>query len=103
VDEAKPARRAFENYEAFSKITGVSTEIIFNLRTILICLSCQLLLDLDNFEAFCNWTGEMIVEKYPWLPMTATVHKIIVHSMEILENTDLPVGNFGEGAAESRN
>jgi len=35
--------------------------------------------------------------------MTATVHKILVHSKEILEQTVLPVGYFGEEAAESRN
>lgn len=35
--------------------------------------------------------------------MTATVHKILVHSSDILENTVLPVGYFGEEGAESRN
>jgi len=35
--------------------------------------------------------------------MTATVHKIIVHSRQIMEITVLPVGCFGEEASESRN
>jgi len=35
--------------------------------------------------------------------MTATVHKILVHSKDIFEQTVLPVGYFGEEAAESRN
>jgi len=35
--------------------------------------------------------------------MTATVHKILVQSKDILEQTVLPVGYFGEVAAESRN
>ena len=34
--------------------------------------------------------------------MTATVHKVLIHSKDIIENTVLPVGAFGETAAESR-
>uniref|UniRef100_A0A0K8VDY7 Uncharacterized protein n=1 Tax=Bactrocera latifrons TaxID=174628 RepID=A0A0K8VDY7_BACLA len=35
--------------------------------------------------------------------MTFTVHKVIVHSKQIMQNTPLPVCYFGEDAAESRN
>lgn len=97
------ARRAFANFKKFSEITGVDQQIIYNLRIILICLSCQLPINLEKFEAYCHQTGEMIVDSYPWLPMTPTLHKIIVHSRQIMENTVLPVGCFGEEASESRN
>jgi len=73
------------------------------MRTILICLSCQLPINLEKYEQLCHTTGQNIVDKYPWLPMTATVHKILVHSKDILEQTVFPVGYFGEEAAESRN
>jgi len=43
------------------------------------------------------------VDEYSWLPTTATVHKILVHSANIIQNTLLPVGYFGEEGAESRN
>jgi len=42
------------------------------------------------------------VDKYPWLPMTATVLKILVHSKQLLENTLLPAGYFEEEAAKPR-
>jgi len=35
--------------------------------------------------------------------MTATVHKILVRSKQLLESTVLPAGYFGEKAAEARN
>ena len=45
----------------------------------------------------------MVVETYEWPPVTPTVHKIIAHSRQIIENTVLPEGYFGEEASESRN
>ena len=35
--------------------------------------------------------------------MTPTVHKVILHSKQIMQNAALPIGYFGEDAAESRN
>jgi len=33
------------------------------------------------------FTANIIIDKYSWLPVTATVHKILVHASDILENT----------------
>ena len=35
--------------------------------------------------------------------MTPTVHKVLIHSKQIMQNVVLPVGCFGEDAAECRN
>lgn len=102
TNDGNTARRAFNEHVKFAKITGVDEELIFNLKIILICLSCQLPLNLSKFEAFCFQTAKICIEKYPWLPMTATVHKVLLHSRQIIESTVLPVGCFGEDAAESR-
>lgn len=103
TNDGNTSRRAFTEYDKFSKILGVDTELIFRMRIILICLSCQFSLNLDKFEEYCFQTGQLYQSKYPWLPMTPTVHKVIVHSKQIMQNTALPVGYFGEDAAESRN
>jgi len=34
-------------------------------------------------------------------PMTASVHKFLIHTGDIIENTVLPIGYFGEEVAES--
>jgi len=95
------SRRAFTNYKKISAITAIDKQLILNLRTILICLSCQLPINLDKYEQLCYTTGQLMMDKCPWLPMTTTVHNILVHSTQILENTVLPVGYFGEEAVRS--
>lgn len=113
VDKPKPnygssndgntARRAFENPDIFSEITGVSLELITKFQTILIALACRLPLDLEKFETHCFNTGTLFISLYPWFPMPASIHKVLVHGKQIIENCLLPVGYFGEDAAESRN
>lgn len=103
TNDGNTSRRAFAEHEKFAKITGVDQELIFRLKIILICLSCQFPLNLEKFEKHCFQTAECIQTKYPWLPMTPTVHKVLIHSKEIMKNTPLPVGCFAEDAAESRN
>lgn len=96
TNDGNTARRAFHDPHIFSEITGIDEHLIANLKTILICLSCQLPIHLKKFEAFCFKTAELIIDKYPWLPMTATVQKILIHGSDIIQNTILPVGYFGE-------
>lgn len=96
--DGNTARRAFQDSHIFSEISGINAHLIANLKTILICLSCQVAIHLKKFEAFCFKTAELIIDKYPWLPMTATVHKILIHGSDINQNTIHPVGYFGEDA-----
>ena len=56
-----------------------------------------------RFEDYCFETANHIQQKYDWLPMTPTVHKVLVHSKQIMENISLPAGYYGEDAAEARN
>lgn len=103
TNDGNTSRRAFAEHTIFSAITQVDQELIFRLKIILISLSCQFALDLEKFEKYCFETAEYYLSKYPWLPMTPTLHKVLIHSKQIMENTALPVGYFGEDAAEARN
>lgn len=103
TNDGNTARRAFADHAIFSEIVDIDVELIYSLKIILITICCQFPLNTQKFQAFCHNTAQMIQIKYPWLPMTATVHKVLIHSREIVENTLLPVGCFGEDAAESRN
>lgn len=102
TNDGNTARRAFAEHEIFSEITGVDKDIIFRFKIILICLSCQFEINLEKFELYCFETVKVFQERYPWLPMTSTVHKMLIHSKQIIENAPLPIGFFGEGAAECR-
>ena len=37
------------------------------------------------------------------VPMPATIHKVLIHAKQIIENSVLPAGYFGEEAFEARN
>ena len=58
--------------------------------------------DLEKFETFCFNTANFYMTKYPWFPMPATIHKVLIHAKQILENSVLPARYFGEEASEAR-
>lgn len=66
TNDGNTSRRAFMEYEQFSKILGVDMELIFRLRIILISLSCQFPLNFDKFEKYCFETGQYYQNMYPW-------------------------------------
>ena len=41
--------------------------------------------------------------KYPWFRMPGTIHKVLIHPKQVLKNSALPAGYFGEEASEARN
>lgn len=102
TNDGNTARRAFTNCEVFSEITGVDQNLIMRLKTILICLSSKFKVDSDKFQAFCFATAELLQKMYPWLPLTPTVHKELIHSKEIINNSTHALGFLGETASESR-
>lgn len=55
--------------------------------------------------SFCNQNTELYVAKfkYPWYPMPHAVHKLLVHSHQIVRQKDIPVGMLSEEAQESSN
>lgn len=103
TNDGNTARRAFAHAEQFAKITNIDINLIKSFKNILIALSCQQALNVERFENFCFKTAQLFMELYPWFPMPATVHKVLIHSRQILQHTVLPVGYFGEEASEARN
>ena len=103
TNDGNTARRAFGQPELFARITNVDQSLIHNFKIILISFTCQQVLNLKKFETFCFDTANFNMTKYPWFPMPATIHKVLIHAKQILENSVLPAGYFGEEASEARN
>ena len=99
TNDCNSTRRAFENVKKFSDITNVDEELIKKFKTILMCISSQYQINLDKFEKYCFDTAKHYMSKYPWYLMPATVHIVL---MQTVENTVLPIGYFGEGGPEAR-
>jgi len=59
--------------------------------------------DLASILKLFSISPEILIEKYPWLPMTASIHKLLIHAGDIIENSVHPIRYFGKEGAESRN
>lgn len=91
-NDGNTSRRAFNNPELFSQFTGVDLELIKSFRIILIALASQYPINSEKFGSFCLKVGQLYKQLYPWYPMPASVHKILVHGQEIIAHAILPVG-----------
>jgi hypothetical protein len=103
TNDGNTSRSAFNQTEKFAEVTDVDEQLIKRFKNILIALACQYPLNPDLFGEYCSETGNLYMKLYDWYPMSASVHKVLIHGKEILLNSILPLGNFGEDAAESRN
>lgn len=97
-------RVAFSDPDKLADILQLKEKnFVKRMRVILIALSCQLPLDEELFQEFCMQTAELYVEHYSWFPMPPSIHKVLIHSRDILLASELPVGVLAEDAAESCN
>ncbi|XP_043867476.1 uncharacterized protein LOC122757883 [Drosophila mojavensis] len=103
TNDGNTARRAFNNVELFSNILSFDDQILRNFYTILITISCEYKVNSWKFKDLCEKTFYMYTAKYIWYPMSPTVHKILVHGHQIMDNCIVPVGVLGENASEARN
>ncbi|XP_036322559.1 uncharacterized protein LOC118736614 [Rhagoletis pomonella] len=103
TNDGNSARRAISDPEMLAKITSIDKTFLKNLKTILICISCEFQIDVELFFCFCKRTFDIYMEKYDWYAMSATLHKILVHSAQIMQSSSVPLGCLGENASESRN
>ena len=58
---------------------------------------------MEAFAEYCRTTATLFVDLYPWYPMPASLHRILIHGPEIIKAMPLPIGMYSEEALESRN
>ena len=97
------ARRAFRSHETFAEILGVDKGLVKRFFIILCVLSCKHPIDPDKLEIYCKDTFKTYVTHFKWYPMPAAVHKMIVHSHQVVRDKPVPIGLLSEEAQESRN
>jgi len=102
-NDGNTARRAFQDPKLFSECLGLDYTFVFNLKTILIALSCKFPINSVLFNKLCLDTAKIYVSHYSWFSMPSSLHKVLIHGAQIIENSTLPVGMLGEEASEARN
>ncbi|CAF0958084.1 unnamed protein product, partial [Brachionus calyciflorus] len=103
TNDGNTARKAFRSYKLFSEITGVNEELIYLLFNILCLVSSTYAFNLDDLKKYCEDTYNLYIREYLWFYMPVSMHKLLVHSSQIIQNFDLPIGFFSEEALEARN
>lgn len=113
VDKPKPgfgnsnngnvARKFFQNFKVSSSITNIDEELIRRIYMILQTISSGFQISIEKFQQYCLDTAQLYVDLYPWMPMTPTLHKLLIHSAEIVNHALLPIGMLSEEAQEARN
>ncbi|CAF0886382.1 unnamed protein product [Brachionus calyciflorus] len=86
-----------------SEITEVDEQLIFRLHNILCVVNSSHKINLEKFKIYCDETYDLYVEKYDWYYMPVTMHRLLVHSAQIIDKFELPIGFYTEEALESSN
>jgi hypothetical protein len=100
------ARIALENADVTAKICKVPVQLVRNLRTIWGALASGFALDGQKFAQLCEETEKLYFDKdfgVGWYNIPPTLHKILRHGKEIIENCALPIGMTNEEASEANN
>lgn len=103
TNDGNTARRFFANAELSANITGLDVQLIKNFAILLRTLSSGYEINLNEFEKHCKQTRQLYLSLYSWYYMPVTVHKLLVHSIQVIKTSLLPIGQFSEEAQEARN
>ena len=68
---------------------------------ILLLFECKAYLKINKVEKVCLETYNMYYELYPWIHISPTVHKLLIHGCQIAKKFPLPMAYFAEDAGES--
>ena len=100
------ARIALENADVTAEICKVPVQLIRNLRTIWGALASGFALDGKKFAQLCEATEKLYFDQnfgVGWYNIPPTLHKILRHGKDIIENCALPIGMTNEEASEANN
>lgn len=103
TNDGNTARRFFLNPEEVAAITGVDKNLIFRFRVILEVINCHDEINPEKFGVYAKETAELYKSIYPWRSMPTTVHKVLYHGKDVIQNNVLPMGDLSEEAQEKRN
>jgi hypothetical protein len=59
--------------------------------------------NITRFWKYAKDTVSCFVDLYDWYNMSPTVHKLLIHSADIIDNAVLPIGQLSEEVQEARN
>lgn len=101
-NDGNTARRFFENPSVTAEITGLDEIIIRKFSILLQAIASGEEIDPEKFDIFAKNLAKLVIEKYGWYYMPASVHKILFHGANIIRHVLLPIGQLSEEVIEAR-
>jgi len=84
-------------------ITGVEENLIIRCSKILQAISSGYNINSAKFGKYALETAKLLIIKYPWYYLPASVHKVLLHGPAIIKNCLVSIGELSEEAAEVKN
>ena len=67
-------------------------------------MSCKKIIDVQTFKRFCIDTNVFLLNNLPWVSITPTLHKVLCHAWELIEQNDgKGLGDLDESGLEGNN
>lgn len=101
-NDGNTARRFFSSPELVARITGLDQNLISRFSIILSTLASGFAIKIVEFKKYCIETANIYTSLYNWYFMSVTVHKVLIHSADIINTQPLPIGTLSEDIQESR-
>ena len=86
-----------------SEVLGVDQELIRRFHVLLCTLASMEAIHPEKLQDYCRDTANLYVENYSWYPLPQAVHKLLIHSHQVVRVKELPIGMLSEEAQESSN
>lgn len=102
TNDGNTARKFFDDCQTSSEITGVSLELLNRFNVIQRALNSNFGIRVEKFREYCEATAAMYISEYPWFYMSTTVHLVLFHAADILDDLCIPAGQLSESAQEAR-
>ena len=102
-NDGNTARIFFNIEEKAARVTGIDIDIIRRFHIILQTLSSGHIIDHTKYKEYAVETAQLLKQKYSWFQISPTVHKVLLHGAEIIEDAAAPIGLLSEEAAEATN
>ena len=98
-------RKALNKPKFLARVFGIPLSFINRIRTLLLAIRSTNIDPLDpaKVKDFCDDTIDQYYLLFPWAPMNPTLHMLLAHLPEILENVPegMKIGYFSEEPLES--
>lgn len=95
------ARRCLQDPNKFARCLEINEDIVEKVAFILLAFKQKTMVDQDILKALGESTCKKIYLVYPWVSISPTLHKLLIHGTTIQSRFKLPLGFYAEDAGES--